>query len=419
MSEKIVGAVVGTSLSPEKVKEKIKLAEAIAAALEQIKETGEFNGRDGLTPVIEVNEDYTSNAGKTGIMITIKQPSVKEDGSVSTTIHNIPIYHGVDGKSAAIAKVMIEMLDEGADPEASISNTILGSIVSLKIPRGATGAQGPVGPEGPQGPKGDTGAIGPEGPQGQPGATGEKGEQGPKGDTGDPGADGVSPTVAVSKSGKVTTVTITDKNGTKTATINDGADGKTPVKGTDYFTESDRQEIAERAAELVDVPENVSAFTNDAEYVSNKPGLVQERLDSSQYSWIVGQYCHYETGKFYTISQYCVTDYLPIGSNWQKILTYVRASADSAGICFYDSSKNFISGESHSNTGSTMALLEYDIPSGAAYVCVSAKSDTYTSAYIEVVKHTDGVLTRISALEAAFASARTEALLFARISSGL
>lgn len=39
------------------------------------------------------------------------------------------------------------------------------------------------------------------------------------------GADGISPTVDVSKSGKVATVSITDKNGTKTATINDGTDG--------------------------------------------------------------------------------------------------------------------------------------------------------------------------------------------------
>ena len=44
------------------------------------------------------------------------------------------------------------------------------------------------------------------------------------GDDGEDGTDGVSPTVTVSKSGKVTTITITDKSGTKTATINDGAD---------------------------------------------------------------------------------------------------------------------------------------------------------------------------------------------------
>lgn len=48
------------------------------------------------------------------------------------------------------------------------------------------------------------------------------GATGPDGPT---GADGVSPTVAVSKTGKVATVTITDKDGEHTFTVNDGADG--------------------------------------------------------------------------------------------------------------------------------------------------------------------------------------------------
>lgn len=128
-------------------------------------------------------------------------------------------------------------------------------------------------------------------PQGPTGATGGKGDKGDKGDT---GSNGVSPTVSASKSGKVTTLTITDANGTKTAKINDGADGSpgadgsngkdgtsvtvssvqessadggsnvvtfsdgktvtikngrkgstgaTPVKGTDYWTEEDKNEI--------------------------------------------------------------------------------------------------------------------------------------------------------------------------------
>ncbi|MBR5873100.1 MAG: hypothetical protein IKY90_00015 [Oscillospiraceae bacterium] len=65
------------------------------------------------------------------------------------------------------------------------------------------------------------------------------------------GQDGFSPTVTVSKSGKVTTVKITDVNGTKTATINDGADGKTPVKGTDYWTEADKAEIKSYVDEAI------------------------------------------------------------------------------------------------------------------------------------------------------------------------
>lgn len=66
---------------------------------------------------------------------------------------------------------------------------------------------------------------------GADGAPGVKGDTGEKGDKGDPGAAGAkgepgySPTVTVSKTGKVTTITITDENGAHTSTINDGMDG--------------------------------------------------------------------------------------------------------------------------------------------------------------------------------------------------
>ena len=51
---------------------------------------------------------------------------------------------------------------------------------------------------------------------------------------GNPGKDGISPTATVTKEGKVTTINITDKNGTTTETIQDGQDGYTPKKGVDY-----------------------------------------------------------------------------------------------------------------------------------------------------------------------------------------
>lgn len=91
--------------------------------------------------------------------------------------------------------------------------------------QGAQGIQGETGPQGPQGPKGDTGATGPKGDKGEQGPQGIQGPKGDTGATGPAGADGVSPTVTTSKSGKVTTITIKDATGTKTATINDGADG--------------------------------------------------------------------------------------------------------------------------------------------------------------------------------------------------
>ena len=105
------------------------------------------------------------------------------------------------------------------------------------------------------------GPPGPQGQQGEPGAaatvtvgtvtTGEPGTDAivtnsgtesaavldftiPRGETGAvgaAGADGVSPTVSTSKSGNVTTITIVDSSGTKTATINDGAKGDTGPAG--------------------------------------------------------------------------------------------------------------------------------------------------------------------------------------------
>lgn len=54
-----------------------------------------------------------------------------------------------------------------------------------------------------------------------------------QGPAGQDGVDGVSPTVNVSKDGMVTTIVITDVNGTHTATINDGTNGKNGVDGTD------------------------------------------------------------------------------------------------------------------------------------------------------------------------------------------
>lgn len=62
------------------------------------------------------------------------------------------------------------------------------------------------------------------------GAKGATGPQGPKGEN------GVSPTVSVSKSNGVTTISITDKNGTHTQTVNDGANGTPGAKGADGRT---------------------------------------------------------------------------------------------------------------------------------------------------------------------------------------
>ena len=71
--------------------------------------------------------------------------------------------------------------------------------------------KGEMGPQGPQGPQGE---MGPQGPQGEKGEMGPMGEQGPQGEMGPQGPQGEK-----------------------------GEDGYTPIKGVDYFTEEEVNEI--------------------------------------------------------------------------------------------------------------------------------------------------------------------------------
>ena len=142
---------------------------------------GGSGGADGFSPVANVSQTST------GALITI----IDKYGTSTAIVNN-----GTDGK-------------DGKDGSNGVSATHSWSGTTLTI----TSASGTSSAN----------------------LKGDKGDKGDsvKGDPGSPGADGVSPTVSVSKSGKVTTVSITDKAGTKTATINDGADGSNGSNGKD------------------------------------------------------------------------------------------------------------------------------------------------------------------------------------------
>lgn len=103
--------------------------------------------------------------------------------------------------------------------------------VNIKGDKGDKGDQGERGLQGIQGIQGERGADGAKGEKGDRGEQGVQGIQGIQGVKGDPGKDGTN--------GK------------------DGADGYTPIKGTDYFTEADKQELAEEAAKLVETTEGL------------------------------------------------------------------------------------------------------------------------------------------------------------------
>jgi len=89
-------------------------------------------------------------------------------------------------------------------------------------PQGEQGLQGPQGLQGIQGPQGETGPQGPEGPQGKQGIQGPQGETGATGATGPAGADGYSPTATVTSTETGVSISITDKNGTTTASVVNG-----------------------------------------------------------------------------------------------------------------------------------------------------------------------------------------------------
>lgn len=113
-----------------------------------------------------------------------------------------------------IVSVTITMLAEGATPTASYNATT--KVLALNIPKGDTGDDG-ISPVASVSKSGTITTLT---------VTDRNGTTTAQINDGTDGDDGVSPTVSISKVGKVTTITITDADGTHTATINDGADGQ-------------------------------------------------------------------------------------------------------------------------------------------------------------------------------------------------
>ena len=225
------------------------------------KAAGLQNGKDGFSPKVKAEQM------KSGVVITI----VDADGETSATLHNgANGEKGTDGKSAY--QIAVEQGYQGSESDWLSS---LKGDKGDKGEKGNTGAKGNPGQDGTdgksayaiavehgyedsekkwllslKGEKGDTGERGEkgdtglQGERGEKGETGQQGEQGPKGEKGDPGdrglqgvpgekgekgdagvagKDGFSPIANVVKDGSVITITITDKNGTTTVTLTEGA----------------------------------------------------------------------------------------------------------------------------------------------------------------------------------------------------
>lgn len=103
---------------------------------------------------------------------------------------------------------------------------------------------------------------GKDGKDGINGTNGRDGIDGQDGRDGQDGEDGVSPIVTITKTGKTTTITITDAEGTKTATILDGEDGtgSGDMLKSVYDTDDDG---------IVDNAEKVNNHTVESDVPSN------------------------------------------------------------------------------------------------------------------------------------------------------
>ena len=198
------------------------------------KAAGLQNGKDGFSPKVKAEQM------ESGVVITI----VDADGETSATLHNgANGEKGSDGKSAY--QIAVEQGYQGSESDW------LSSLKGDKGEKGNTGAKGNPGQDGAEGKsayaiavehgyedseekwllslkgeKGDTGERGEKGntgDRGLQGVPGEKGEKGDAGVAGKDGTDGFSPIANVVKNGSVITITITDKNGTTTVTLTEGA----------------------------------------------------------------------------------------------------------------------------------------------------------------------------------------------------
>ena len=174
------------------------------------KADGLQNGKDGFSPKVKAEQM------ESGVVITI----VDADGETSATLHN-----GANGEKGSSAyQIAVEQGYQGSESDW------LSSLKGDKGEKGNTGAKGNPGQDSAEGKSAYAIAVehGYENSEDEwllslKGEKGDTGERGEKGDAGVDGKDGFSPIANVVKDGSITTITITDKNGTTTVTLTEGA----------------------------------------------------------------------------------------------------------------------------------------------------------------------------------------------------
>lgn len=166
------------------------------------------------------------------------------------------------------------------------------------------------------------------------------------------GVDGTSPTVATSKTGKVTTITVTDKDGEHTATINDGADGKDGADATD------EQVQAATDAWLEAHPEATTTVQDGSITESKLAADVAEKLAKSGYVYD-------EAGRKYTMA---VVD-------GEIVLTLVFEAFPGKEILAEIFAENIVTDEETTNENEKYTL--YNSATGETVPCYNVNLDPF------------------------------------------
>ena len=195
-------------------------------------------GRDGVgIASAEQTETSQESGGTNRFTFTLT------DGTRQT----LDVRNGLDGKDGKDGADGISLRHEWTGTVLSVTSEAGTSAVDLVGPRGPQGITGAVGPQGPEGPRGPEG---PQGAQGIPGEAGPAGERGLPGEQGIPGE--VGPAGERGEKGETGPCGPAGPQGERGPA---GADGITPQKGVDYFTDDEvtafQNGIAARLTELV------------------------------------------------------------------------------------------------------------------------------------------------------------------------
>lgn len=261
-------------------------------------------GDTGVTPKFTIDTIETLPAGS--------YASVSIQGTPENPMLHFKIprgYTGEKGETGAMPNISIgtvNNLPPDSHPYVTQTGTAENPVLTFGLVKGEKGDPGEQGPQGEKGQKGDKGDPGEQGLQGETGLIGPQGEKGQKGDQGVQGPRGEQGYVG--------------PRGQKGQTGATGPKGDTPVKGTDYWTAADKEQIIEdilASQDITNLQNQIDSKEDSLNYSNPTQGfaLVAKTIQDGRVTeWTFG-----ETGgiKVYicSASEYSEESRIPIINN--------------------------------------------------------------------------------------------------------